>query len=284
MVTGANAGIGRETALALARSGATVVMVSRNRERGEAARAGIVAQSGNERVELLLADLSSQHSIRAMCDDFNHRYDRLNVLVNNAGVYLSERHVTADGLEMTFATNHLGYFMPTVLLWERLLAGAPARVINVSSDAHRSAKLNFDDLQNEHHYKGFRAYAQSKLANVLFTQELHRRRGAADVTANTLHPGFVASNFGRDNGGIIGLFMRRVVPWFARSSEEGAATSIYLASSAEVAGISGGYFVDCKPVRAAATAYDTSAAARLWQVSEALTGVSIPTALALPGK
>lgn len=284
MVTGANAGIGRETALALARLGATLVMVCRNRERGEAARSEIIAQSNNNRVDLLLGDLSSQQSIRAMTDEFNRRYDRLNVLVNNAGVFLSNRQVTADGLEMTFATNHLGYFMPTLLLWERLLAGVPARVINVSSDAHRGAKLDFDDLQNERRYNGFRAYAQSKLANVLFTMELHRRRGAADVTVNALHPGFVASNFGRGNGGVIGLFMRRVVPWIARSSEEGATTSIYLASSPEVNGVSGAYFVDSKPARAASAAYDQSTAIRLWDISEALSGVPAPAALARIGQ
>lgn len=280
LVTGANAGIGKETALELARLGATVVMVCRNRDRGETARTEIIRMTGNESVELLLADLSSPLSIRAMVEEFTARFDRLNVLVNNAGVFLTERFETAEGLEMTFATNHLGYYLPTVLLWEKLLAGAPARVINVSSDAHRGAKLNFDDLQNNKRYSGFRVYSQSKLANLLFTYELNRRRNGADITVNALHPGFVASNFGRNNRGVIGLFMKTIVPFVARSTKDGAATSIYLASSADVATRSGEYFVNRKSVRSSAESYDLENAARLWAVSESMTGVSLPSALA----
>jgi len=281
MVTGANAGIGKQTAAELARLGATVVMVARNRERGEAARAEVAAASGNDQIDLLIGDLSSQASIRTLVETFRARYDRLNVLVNNAGVYLTRREESVDGLEMTFATNHLGYFLPTVLLWDRLVAGAPARVINVASDAHRGRKLDFDDLQSRRRYSGYGAYGRSKLANVLFTYELDRRRGEADVTVNALHPGFVASNFGQNNRGVVGLFMKRVVPLFARTVEQGAATPVYLAASPEVAGISGRYFTDCQAVQSSPASYDRAAAERLWAVSEELTGEPTPH-LAIP--
>ncbi len=281
LVTGANAGIGKQTALELAQMGATVVLVARNRERGEAARAEIGADGGP--VELLLADFSSPASIRAMTEAFKARYDRLDVLVNNAGVYLTGRDETAEGLEMTFAVNHLGYFMTTLLLWDRLLAAHSARVIVLSSDAHRQAKLNFDDLQNGRKYAGFRAYSQSKLANVLFTYELDRRRGHAPVTVNAVHPGFVASNFGRNNRGLVGLAMTRLVPLFAKTVVEGAATSVYLASSPDVAGVSGQYFTNCRAVKSAPQSYDRAAAERLWTISEELTGVRLPD-LALPGQ
>jgi NAD(P)-dependent dehydrogenase (short-subunit alcohol dehydrogenase family) len=277
LITGANAGIGQQTALELAQMGATVVIVARDPQRGEAARAAIAATTGNPRVELLQADFASPPSIHAMATSFAARYDRLDVLVNNAGVYLTGRETTADGLERTFAVNHLGYFMTTLLLWPSLLAAPSARVINLSSDAHRQAKLNLDDLQNERKYAGFRAYAQSKLANVLFTYELDRRRGNAPVTVNAVHPGFVASNFGRNNRGVIGLVMTRLVPLFAKSVVEGAATSVYLASSPEVAGVSGRYFVDCRPVKSAPQSYDRTAAERLWAVSEELTGLRLPS-------
>jgi NAD(P)-dependent dehydrogenase (short-subunit alcohol dehydrogenase family) len=284
MVTGANTGIGKETALALARYGATVVMVVRNQDRGAAAREEIVAATGNERVELLLADLSSQASIRELAGEFRTRYERLNVLVNNAGVFLTQRLESIDGLEMTFATNHLGYFMLTLLLWDPLIAAAPSRVVNVSSDAHRNAKLDFNDLQNRKNYQGFRAYSQSKLANVLFTYELDRRRQGADVTVNALHPGFVASNFGRNNPGLVGWAMRRIVPFFARSVSAGAATSIYLAYSPEVVGASGKYFVDSAVTQSSPLSYNRETAARLWEASEELTGVQASPSLARRGQ
>ncbi len=283
LITGANAGIGQQTALELAQMGATVLIVARDPQRGEAARAAIAATTGNPRVELLQADFAAPDSIRDMAAAFAARYDRLDVLVNNAGVYLTGREETAEGLERTFAVNHLGYFMTTLLLWDSLLAAPAARVINLSSDAHRQAKLNFDDLQNRRKFAGFRAYSQSKLANVLFTYELDRRRGDAAVTVNAVHPGFVASNFGRNNRGLVGLAMTRLVPLFAKSVAEGAATSVYLASSPEVAGVSGRYFSNCRAVNSAPQSYDRAAAQRLWAVSEELTGVRLP-ALAQPGQ
>ena len=276
MVTGANAGIGQQTALELAQLGATVVMVARDPQRGETARAAVASATGSPRVDLLQADFAAPASIRAMSEAFKARYDRLDVLVNNAGVYLTQRQETAEGLEMTFAVNHLGYFMTTLLLWDRLLAAGSARVINLSSDAHRQARLNFDNLQNRGKYAGFRTYGQSKLANVLFTYELDRRRGDAPVTVNAVHPGFVASNFGRNNRGIVGLAMTRLVPLFAKSVAEGAATSVYLASSPEVAGVSGQYFANCRAVKSAPQSYDRAAAERLWAISEELTGLRVP--------
>ena len=279
MVTGANAGIGKETALALAQQGATVVMVSRNREKGEAARTQIIAATGNNEVHLLLADFSSQKSIEAMVTEFRDRFDRLNILVNNAGVFMNERRENVDGLELTFATNHLGYFITTLLLWNDLLAGAPARVINVSSDAHRQAKIDFDTLKTQKKYRGFQVYSQSKLANVLFTYELDRRLNGADITVNALHPGFVATNFGRNNKGIVGFVMKTFVPWVALSETEGAKTSVYLATSGEVARISGQYFVKCAPVRSSRESYNQEAAEKLWAMSEELTGLTLPTPL-----
>lgn len=276
MVTGATAGIGKQTALELAKQGATVILVARDRERGEATRAEVAAIAANSSVDLLLADFADPASIRAMADTFKSRYDHLNVLVNNAGVYMTQRRETADGLEMMFAVNHLGYFMTTLLLWDCLLAGGPARVVNVSSDAHRRGRIDFDDLQSARRFSGFGVYANTKLANLLFTYELDRRRGAADVTVNALHPGFVATNFGRNNSGVVGWAMSHLVPRFAKTAEEGAQTSIYLALSPAVSGASGRYFVDCKPVQSSAASQDRSAAARLWAVSEELTGVRLP--------
>ena len=283
LITGANAGIGQQTALELAQLGATVVIVARDPQRGETARAAIAAATGNTRVDLLQADFAVPDSIRAMTAAFAARYDRLDVLVNNAGVYLTGREETAEGLERTFAVNHLGYFMTTLLLWDRLLAAHSARVIVLSSNAHQQAKLNFDDLQNKRRFAGFSAYSQSKLANLLFTYELDRRRGDAPITVNAVHPGFVASNFGRNNRGLVGLAMTRIVPLFAKSVAEGAATSVYLASSPEVAGVSGRYFSDCRAVKSAPQSYDRAAAERLWAVSEELTGVRLP-ALAQPSQ
>lgn len=280
MVTGANAGIGRETALGLARHGATVVMVARNPEKGEAARSQIMAATGNSNIHLLTADMSSQRSIENMVHDFREQFNRLHVLVNNAGVYLTKREENTDGLELTFATNHLGYFITTLLLWDCLRAGAPARVINVSSDAHRQAKLDFDDLQSRKNYRGFQAYSRSKLANVLFTYELNRRRLGTAVTINALHPGFVASNFGRNNQGVVGFFMKTVVPWIALTEAEGAATSIYLATSDEVSGKSGQYYAKCAPVKSSTESYNVKSAERLWAESEAITGLTWPVALA----
>lgn len=271
-MTGANAGVGKETALALARLGATVVMVARSAERGAAALADARRQSGSEQLSLLLADLSSQASIRQLAADFKAKYDRLHVLVNNAGAIFMRRQESVDSLEMTFALNHLGYFLLTNLLLDVLKASAPARIVNVSSAAHHSGEIDFDDLQAGSNYNGLRAYSASKLANVLFTYELARRLEGTGVTANCLHPGFVGSNFAKNNGLLARLGMTVLRP-FALSPAKGAETPIYLASSAEVESVTGQYFEKKKRVQSAAASYDEAMARRLWDASVALTGV-----------
>lgn len=275
MVTGANSGIGKVTASALASMGATVVMVCRSAERGEAARQVVVAESGNEQVELLLADLSSMASTRAMVDAFNARHDRLDVLVNNAGALFNSYQESVDGFEMTFALNHMGYFLPTVLLLDLIKASAPARIINVSSDAHRAGKVDFDDLQNRKKYSAFGVYAETKLENVLFTKELARRLEGTGVTVNALHPGFVRTNFGNNatGNGFAGMALNLISKLIAITPEQGAETSIYLASSPEVEGVSGAYFDKKKAVKPANQANDEVAARRLWAESERLAGI-----------
>jgi retinol dehydrogenase-12 len=222
LVTGATAGIGLITAEALAKMGATVVIVSRSEEKCRNVVAQIQANTGNARVEYIAGDLSVMAQVRAVAAEFLRRYDRLHILVNNAGAFINDRQVSADGYELTFALNHLNYFYLTQLLQDTLIASAPARIVNVSSDAHRGGKLNFDDLMSEKSYNGFGVYSMTKLANVLFTNELAQRLEGTGVTANSLHPGFVATNFGKNNGGIVGFFMP-VVQMFALSPEKGAA-------------------------------------------------------------
>ena len=271
MVTGANAGMGKEIARTLAKMGATVVMVSRDLGRGEAARAEVQAQSGNDAVELLLADLSSQQSIRHLVQEFTARHAQLHVLVNNVGVTLPRRSVTVDGLETVFATNHLAPFLLTNLLLPVLKASAPARVVTVSSGAHTMGKINFDDLQSEQSYKEIRVYNQSKLASMLFSYELARRLTGTGVTANVLEPGFVKTNMAVPFP--FSLFSAMRV-----SAEQGAQPAIYLASSPDVEGMSGKYFshkgVETKSSK---VSYDESIARRLWQISAELT--QLPTDL-----
>jgi NAD(P)-dependent dehydrogenase (short-subunit alcohol dehydrogenase family) len=270
LVTGASSGIGEQTALGLARMGATVLLVCRDRGRGEAAAVTVAAESGNPAVELFVADLSSQKAIRALAEEVREAHDRIHVLVNNAGAVLPRRSVSMDGIEATFALNHLAYFLLTDLLLEPLTASAPARIVNVASGAHAAGRIDFDDLQGERNYHGWRAYTQSKLANVLFTYELARRLAGTGVTANCLHPGVVRSNFGRDLSGAIGLAYR-AGRLLMISPERGAATPLYLAASAEVEGASGGYYEGARRRRSAPSTYDEAVARRLWQVSEALT-------------
>ena len=273
MVTGANAGIGRATALGLAKMGATVVMVCRSRERGEVALAEITRESGNSSVLLLLADLSSQTAIRNLAADFTAKYPSLHVLINNAGIIPKRRTVTEDGLETQFVVNHLAYFLLTNLLLDTLKASAPARIINVSSKVHERASLDFDDLQSERSYHPTHVYAWTKLANVLFTYELARRLEATHVTANCLHPGAVATNLLADYMPSVPRFTMKM---FGTSPEKGAQTSLYLATSPEVEGVSGKYFVNRKSVPSSKASYDRTAARRLWEVSAKLTGLPIP--------
>jgi NAD(P)-dependent dehydrogenase (short-subunit alcohol dehydrogenase family) len=269
LITGATGGIGLITAQALAAQGATVVLVSRSAQKCAATAAQIKAATGNPEVSYIAGDLSLMAQVQQIAEEFRVRHKRLDVLINNAGAVFASRQVTAEGYEMTMALNHLNYFYLTQLLQEQLLASAPARVINVSSDAHRAGSINFDDLMSEKKYSSFGVYSMSKLANVLFTYELARRLEDSGVTANALHPGFVASNFGRSNGGLWGALMP-VVQLFAISPEKGAETTIHLAVSPEVAGITGKYFVKRQPVQSSAASNDVGAQRRLWEMSEQL--------------
>ncbi len=270
LVTGATAGIGLVTARELARMGATVVGVGRNPAKSAAVAAQIRQETGNDRVEYLLADLSSQAQIRQLAGQFKAKYDRLHILVNNAGSFFLKRQVTIDGLEMTFALNHLSYFLLTNLLLDVVENSAPARIVNVSSGANFGGKINFDDLQAERRYSNWAAYSQSKLANVMFTYELARRLQGTGVTANCLHPGFVGSDFGKNNGAIYRLIFSLMKPMTV-TPEQGARTSIYLATSPDVEGVTGQYFDDQqRNVPSAAISYDEAQQQRLWEVSEQL--------------
>ena len=270
MVTGATAGIGIVTAKALAQQGATVIVAGRNKEKSVSTVDQIRKETGNHDVEYILADLSVQKEVRKLSDDFKSKFKRLDILVNNAGAVFDKRFETADGLEMTFALNHLSYFLLTDLLLDTIKASVPSRIINVSSDAHKGAKINFDDIQGKKKYGVMCAYGQSKLANILFTYELARKLEGSGVTSNALHPGFVASSFGSNMSGAFRLILR-FLQLFAMSSENGAETSIYLATSPNVANINGKYFVKKKEVRTSVESYDKNVGEKLWEVSEELT-------------
>ncbi|HEV3162544.1 MAG TPA: SDR family oxidoreductase [Isosphaeraceae bacterium] len=272
LVTGATSGIGQVTARELARLGASVVVVGRSLQKCEATVSQIRQQTGHPRVDFLVADLSSQAEVRRLASEFLRKNTRLDVLVNNAGGMFMNQQESVDGIELTLALNHLAYFLLTNLLLERLKASAPARIVNVSSEAHRGVTLDFDNLQAQGRYGGFRVYSQSKLANLLFTFELARRLEGTGVTVNALHPGFVATNIFAGNG-LLGWSVRRIASLIAMSPEQGAKTSIYLAASPEVEGVTGQYFAKQKRVAPSPASLDEAAARRLWEVSEQLTGL-----------
>ncbi|GAB4581445.1 MAG: SDR family oxidoreductase [Anaerolineales bacterium] len=278
LITGATAGIGEVTALKLAEMGATVVGVGRNPAKCAATESRIRTKTGNPNVEFLIADLSSQAQIRTLAATFCQKYARLDVLVNNAGAFYFDRQESIDGIEMTFALNHLGYFLLTNLLLDMLKASAPARVVNVSSSAHYSGKLDLNDLEMRRKFQGWQAYANSKLANVLFTYELARRLKGTGVTATVLHPGWVATEFAHNNlGGILGIFRpfyRLFQKLTAITPEQGADTIVYLASAPEVEGITGKFFVERREKRSLAVSYDEGLAQKLWEMSEKMVGVS----------
>jgi retinol dehydrogenase-14 len=274
LVTGGTSGIGRATAMALTALGARVAITGRDRTRAEAAAVEIRTATGNPDVDAFGADLSSQAEVHRLAAEVLDAYPRLDVLVNNVGGYWATRHVTADGLEHTFAVNHLAAFLLTDLLLDRLKASAPARVVTVSSNAQSLGTIDFADLQGERRYSGQLAYNQSKLASVMFTYELARRLTGTGVTANVLHPGVVNSGFGAEDPSRI---FKYLVPFwrpFMKTPQQGAATSIYLASSPEVEGVTGRYFANSRPRPSNDASYDVAAAARLWQVSAGLVGLN----------
>lgn len=267
LITGASSGIGRATALGLAKLGMTVVVVARDMERGNTAVADIRRQSGNTAVDLLLADLSEMQQVRDLAATFQTGYGRLDVLINNAGLIPQTRQETANGFEMQFTVNHLAHFLLTQLLIDQLRASAPARIINVSSMTHQWGEIDLNDLQSRRRYEPRAAYAQSKLANVLFTYELARRLAGSGVTANCLHPGVIAT---RLNADYAGRSRRTDAP--AAEAMRGARTSLYLASAPELESVSGKYFVNSAAVRSSDRSYDTELARRLWDESVRLTG------------
>jgi NAD(P)-dependent dehydrogenase (short-subunit alcohol dehydrogenase family) len=270
LVTGATNGIGLVTAREISRMGAHVTIISRNEDRCAMVAGAIKAETGNS-IEFIAADLSNLAGIRQAAASFRQLHKHLHILVNNAGGFFFKRVVTPDGFEKTFALNHLNYFLLTTLLLDMLKASAPARVVNVASGSHVGAGINFGDLQGEKRYWGFRAYGQSKLANILFTYELARRFEGTGVTVNALHPGYVDTGIPLSSGflGKIAKFSARL---FAQKPEIGAQTSIYLAASSEVESVTGKYFIDCQPVESSPESYDTSVAEKLWQVSSNMTG------------
>ncbi len=278
LVTGANSGIGLETARGLAQQGATVVMTARSIERGEAALSDVRQSTGSSRVSLLHLDLADLASIRAAAETFSAGHSRLDVLVNNAGLMLGDRRETADGFEMTFGVNHLGHFALTLLLLPSIEAAAPSRIINVSSAAHKAARggLDLDDLMfTRRSYSPMAAYSASKLANIHFTRELARRLEGRGISVNALHPGVVGSRFASD-GDFKGLFsnLYGLARPFMLTPAKGARTSLHVATSAEGGQLSGAYFARQRPARVSTAAQDDDAARALWTLSEALTGVS----------
>jgi len=272
LVTGATAGIGFATALALAHQGATLVGVGRNLDKCQAVTAQIRQETGNPAVEFMQADLSSQAEVRRFAEEFKGSHPHLDVLVNNVGAFFMSRQVSADGIEMTWAVNYLGVCLLTELLLDALKASTPSRVVNVSSAMHSGAQLNFDDLQGARKYSGMKAYGQSKLALLMFTYDLARRLAGTGVTVNALHPGFVASDMYRSSGGFIKL-LGPVIKLMAVSPEAGAETSIFVAASPEVEGVTGKYFVKKQAVASSPQSYDMSATQQLMAITKEMAGL-----------
>ncbi len=282
LVTGATSGIGQETAVGLAARGAQVVLVGRDRARAETARKDVAERSQNPRVDVLLADFASLEAVRGLAREFCERYPSLDLLVNNAGLVMRERILTADGYETTLAVNHLAPFLLTHLLRERLLASPSARVVNVASDAHRFARrFDFDDPMSERGFgfptvvTGLRVYGMSKLANILFTVELARRLEGTRVTTNAVHPGGVATRLGANTGGALGKIVPLLMRPFFKTPEQGAATSLYVATSPDLAKTNGRYFADSREREPLSTARDATAARRLWNLSCEWVGIAV---------
>jgi len=281
IVTGSNSGIGKETALSLARMGAEVVMVVRNQDRGEKAQFEIVEQTGNKSIDLMICDLSSMASIMRFSQEFKKKYDRLNVLVNNAGAMFNKREVTSEGFERTFAVNYSGPFLLTYELLNLLKSSAPSRIINVSSGLAKNGKVDLDNLQSQKNYAGTKAYARvrapvyanTKLMLMMFTYELARRLKGTRVTANVVMPGFVATNLGKNSGSLISSFIFKMVRPMQVNAKKGAETSVYLASSDEVKDLTGKCFSKKKTVETCPASYDREIQERLWNETVRLLGL-----------
>lgn len=276
MITGCTAGLGRAAAIALAKMGATLSLVCRNRSKGEDLVSEIQRTSGQQDCELYVGDMNSQRDIRAIAACFLEKDLSLDVLFNNAGVVMQKRTTTPDGFETTFGVNHLAYFLLSVLLIKRLAASPAARIVNTASDAYKfsGGRLNFDDLQGDRRYSTFGAYAASKLANILFTRELARRVRDSNVTVNAFHPGMVGSDFAKNNGWFAQVAMTLLKP-LSRTPQKGAETGIYLCTSPEVENLTGGYYFNCAIHETRAAARNDADALRLWEISEELTGASL---------
>jgi NAD(P)-dependent dehydrogenase (short-subunit alcohol dehydrogenase family) len=266
LVTGATDGIGKVSARVLAEKGAKVIIVGRNPEKSATVLAELKSSSGNENIDLLMADLAVMQEVYDLAEQVISHYDRLDILLNNAGGYFAKHELTSDGLERTFALNHMSYFLLTNKLMELLKSSAPARIVNVSSDAHYGVDMDFENLNGEQEYKAWKAYQKSKLANVLFTYEL-LKKVPADITVNCLHPGFVATNFGHNIGGFFGPVLKIAQRISAIDPEEGAKTSIFLCSAPEVKGVSGKYFYKCQPKTSSRESRNMDTGKRLWQIS-----------------
>jgi retinol dehydrogenase-12 len=268
IVTGATGGIGLTTACELAATGARVVLVGRSEARLADAVALITQQTPNAQLDTIQADLSSQAEVSAVADTIKQRYDHIDVLINNAGAYYTTHQLSVDGIEMTWALNHMAPFLLTTQLLDLLRASAPARIITVASAAHQGAIIDFDDLEGKKRFSGWKAYGQSKLANIMFTYELANRLLESDVTANCLHPGFVATGFAQNNAGWFAKFFAVMQRYMAITPEQGAETSIFLARSDSVVTTTGRYFDKCKPVPSSKVSYDVTTQRRLWQLSQ----------------
>jgi NAD(P)-dependent dehydrogenase (short-subunit alcohol dehydrogenase family) len=268
LITGATDGIGKETARCLGKQNAQLILVGRNPEKGEKVQKKLIAITGNDQIDIMTADLSNMNAIQKLSAEIHKKYNKLNVLINNAGAFFSKREITDDGFEKTFALNHLGYFLLTKLLLDLIKKGKNPRIINVASGAHIGATLDFDNLQGKNDYSGWAAYKRSKLMNIMFTYKLAELLKDTPITVNTLHPGFVRTRFGDNNTGIVGIGLNLAKKIGAISIKKGAETSVFLATSPTVKGVSGKYFVKCKPEKSSSSSYNKSDIDRLWRTTD----------------
>ena len=268
LITGATDGIGKETARCLGKQNAQLILVGRNPEKGEKVQKKLIAITGNDQIDIMTADLSNMNAIQKLSAEIHKKYNKLNVLINNAGAFFSKREITDDGFEKTFALNHLGYFLLTKLLLDLIKKSTDARIVNVSSRAHAGSIINFDDLHGEKDFSGWNAYKQSKLMNIMFTYKLAELLQNTQITVNTLHPGFVRTRFGDNNDGMVGTGLKLAKMIGAISIKKGAKTSVFLASSPTVNGVTGKYFIKCKPEKSSAASYNKSDIDRLWKTTE----------------